>query len=204
MMEIAKPAAALLLGLAAFVATSSAEICAQEFRLEEATSLAALAVDGLNPKTIAFLDRPSEELVDLDTRLVRFEDWAQARPVEKQFLSPFPSYVEPYVEVTVEGVRKRIKEKLHMYVAEARFGDRRKPHDAPVLLCDPDVVVGRDDLGDELPTLLVGVEVRQERQQRLEGRRERRSDLVGVFRRCTSDHGRTLRACRGTRASPSA
>ena len=127
MMEIAKPAAALLLGLAAFVATSSAEICAQEFRLEEATSLAALAVDGLNPKTIAFLDRPSEELVDPDTGLVRFEDWAQARPVEKQFLSPFPSYVEPYVEVTVEGVRKRIKEKLHMYVGEARFVLTRPP-----------------------------------------------------------------------------
>src|SRR5438128_10383382 len=104
MMEIAKPAAALLLGLAAFVATSSAEICAQEFRLEEATSLAALAVDGLNPKTIAFLDRPSEELVDPDTGLARFADWAQARPVEKQLLSPFPSYVAPYVVATGEGV----------------------------------------------------------------------------------------------------
>src|SRR5258708_12674538 len=126
MMEIAKPAA-LLLGLTAFAATSSAQIGAQEFRLEEATSLAALAVDGLKPKTIAFLDRPSEELIDPDAGLVRFEDWAQARPVEKQFLTPFPSYVEPHVEVTVDGVRKRIKEKLHMYVGEARFVLTRPP-----------------------------------------------------------------------------
>jgi hypothetical protein len=125
-MEIAKPAA-LLLGLTAFAATSSAQIGAQEFRLEEATSLAALAVDGLKPKTIAFLDRPSEELIDPDAGLVRFEDWAQARPVEKQFLTPFPSYVEPHVEVTVDGVRKRIKEKLHMYVGEARFVLTRPP-----------------------------------------------------------------------------
>src|SRR5207302_2605076 len=112
---------------AGFMTGAVAQKTAQEFRLEEATSLAALAVDGLNPKTIAFLDRPSEELVDPDTGLVRFEDWAQARPVEKQFLSPFPSYVEPYVEVTVEGVRKRIKEKLHMYVVEARFVLTRPP-----------------------------------------------------------------------------
>src|SRR5215472_12791751 len=113
MIELRKPAA-LLLGLTAFVATSGAQIGAQEFRLEEATSLAALAVDGLKPKTIAFLDRPSEELIDPDAGLVRFEDWAQTRPLEKQFLSPFPSYLEPYVETTVDGVRKRFKEKLHM------------------------------------------------------------------------------------------
>ena len=59
--------------------------------------------------------------------LIRFEDWAQTRPVEKQFLSPFPSYLEPIVEVTVDGVRKRFKEKLHMYVGEARFALARPP-----------------------------------------------------------------------------
>ena len=84
-------------------------------------------VDQLKPKTIAFLDRPSEELIDPDAGLIRFEDWAQAKPIEKQFLSPFPSYVEPYSEVTVDGVRKRFKEKLHMYVGEARFLLARPP-----------------------------------------------------------------------------
>src|ERR1700758_5239948 len=119
--------AALLVALAVLVATSHAQIRAQEFRIQDVTSPAALAVDALQPKTIAFLDRPSEELIDPDTGLIRFEDWAQARPLEKQFLAPFPSYLEPTVESLVDGVRKRQKEKLHMYVAEARFALARRP-----------------------------------------------------------------------------
>jgi hypothetical protein len=82
---------------------------AQEFTIAEVTSPAGLAVEQLKPKTIAFLDRPSEELIDPDAGLIRFEDWAQAKPVEKQFLTPFPSYLEPHVEVTVDGVRKRFR-----------------------------------------------------------------------------------------------
>src|SRR5436309_1961775 len=116
--------------LAAWVflqATYAAPVRAQEFRIEEVTSSSALAVDQLKPKVIKFIDRPSEELIDPDAGLMRFEDWAQARPVEKQYLAPFPSYVEPYVEVTVDGVRKRFKEKLHMYVGEARFALARPP-----------------------------------------------------------------------------
>ena len=118
---------AFLLGLAALAAASSARVEAQEFRIEEATSLTALAVEGLKPKTIAFVDRPSDELIDPDVGLIRFEDWAQAKPLEKQFLTPFPSYLEPTVEATVDGVRKRFKEKLHMYVGEARFALARPP-----------------------------------------------------------------------------
>ena len=57
----------------------------------------------------------------------RFEDWAQAKPIQKQFLSPYPSYVEPMVELTVDGVRKRFREKLHMYVAAARYLLARAP-----------------------------------------------------------------------------
>jgi hypothetical protein len=104
-----------------------AKVDAQEFRIEEASSPAALAVDQLKPKSIAFIDRPSEELIDPDAGQMRFEDWAKARPIEKQFLTPFPSYVEPTVEVTVDGVPKRFKEKLHMYVGEARFALARPP-----------------------------------------------------------------------------
>jgi hypothetical protein len=118
---------AFLLALAALAAVSSARVEAQEFRIEEATSLAALAIEGLKPKTIAFVDRPSDELIDPDVGLIRFEDWAQAKPLEKQFLTPFPSYLEPTVEATVDGVRKRFKEKLHMYVGEARFALARPP-----------------------------------------------------------------------------
>jgi hypothetical protein len=119
--------AALLMGLTIFFATFGTQAHAQEFRIEEASSPAALAVDQLKPKTIAFTDRPSEELIDPDAGLMRFEDWAKARPIEKQFLSPFPSYVEPTAEVTVDGVPKRFKEKLHMYVGEARFALARPP-----------------------------------------------------------------------------
>ena len=125
-MRIPKPVA-LLAMLTAFAADSNAQVGAQEFRIEEVTSLAGLAVEGLKPRTIAFVDRPSEELIDPDAGLIRFEDWAQARPLEKQFLTPFPSYLEPHVEVTVDGVRKRFKEKLHMYVGEARFALARPP-----------------------------------------------------------------------------
>ena len=116
---------ALFATLAIWAATSATR--AQEFKIDEVTSVAALAVDQLKPKVIKFIDRPSEELIDPDAGLIRFEDWAQARPIEKQYLTPFPSYVEPTVELTVEGVRKRFKEKLHMYVGEARFALARPP-----------------------------------------------------------------------------
>ena len=117
----------LLMGLAAFAAGSGAPGHAQEFTIAEVASPAGLGVEQLKPKTIAFMDRPGEDLIDPDAGLIRFEDWAQARAVEKQFLSPFPSYLEPHVEVTVDGVRKRFKEKLHMYVGEARFALARAP-----------------------------------------------------------------------------
>jgi hypothetical protein len=109
------------------LATASAQTRPPEFQLEEITTPAGFAVERLKPKTIAFIDRPGDELIDPDAGLIRFEDWAQARPIEKQFLTPFPSYSEPTVETMVDGVRKRQKEKLHMYVAEARFALARPP-----------------------------------------------------------------------------
>jgi hypothetical protein len=123
-MRSMKPAV-LLLFVGALAATTHA--AAPEFRVEEVTSPAALAVGQIKPKTILFMDHPSEELIDPDAGLIKFEDWAAARPLEKQFLTPYPSYVEPNVEITVDGVRKRQKEKLHMYVAQARFALARAP-----------------------------------------------------------------------------
>ena len=117
----------LLVALTGWAVLSTLPVCAQEFRLDEVTSPSALAVDQLKPKVIKFVDRPSEELIDPDAGLMRFEEWAHGRPVEKQFLTPYPSYSEPYVDVTVDGVHKRFKEKLHMYVAEARFALARPP-----------------------------------------------------------------------------
>jgi hypothetical protein len=124
-MRSMKPAVVLL--VAALAAATHADSAAPEFRIEEVTSSAGLAVDQIKPKAIDFMDHPSEELIDPDAGLIKFEDWATARPVEKQFLTPYPSYVEPTVESTVDGVRKRQKEKLHMYVAQARFALARAP-----------------------------------------------------------------------------
>src|SRR5262249_26811962 len=124
-------AVAVVLTLAASSATAGAQNNAQnkeqEFRVADVASPGGLAIEQLKPKTIAFFDRPSEQLVDPDSGLMRFEDWAQARPIEKQVLTPYPSYAEPYVEAIVDGVRKRFKEKLQMYVGEARFALARPP-----------------------------------------------------------------------------
>src|SRR5262249_21078115 len=83
----------LLAGLAAMCMISGAVANAQEFRVEDVNSPAKLAIGEIKPHVIAFVDRPSEELIDPDAGLIKFEDWAQTRPIEKQFLSPFPSYV---------------------------------------------------------------------------------------------------------------
>jgi hypothetical protein len=100
---------------------------AQEFRLEEAASLAGLPIGQLKPKTIAFADRPTENLVDPGTGFMRYEDWAKARPLEQQFLGLYPGYREPNADIIVDGAKKRFKEKLHMYVAAARFMLSRQP-----------------------------------------------------------------------------
>lgn len=126
MMRNHRPAA-LLFGVAALALSSLAPAGAQEFKIADASSFAGMAVDQLKPKTIVFIDRPADETLDPDAGLIRFEDWAQSKPLQKQFLSPYPSYVEPMVEQTVDGVRKRFKEKLNMYVAAARYSLARSP-----------------------------------------------------------------------------
>ncbi|SRR6266540_267822 len=109
---------ALLAGLALFPASSQAQEKAQEFRLEETSSFAKLAVSELKPKTIVFADLPSE---GQDGVFIRYEDWAKENPLQQQFLSLYPGYSEPNADIIVDGVKKRYREKLHMYVAEARF-----------------------------------------------------------------------------------
>lgn len=110
-------AIALLLVLLACAAAAAAD----DFAIEEVTSLGAAGIDQLKPRVIAFTDHRKGDLADPVTGLIRFEDWARVRPVQKQFLSLYPAYVEPIVDVTVEGVTKPTIEKLQMYVAEARF-----------------------------------------------------------------------------------
>jgi len=100
---------------------------AADFALEEVASLGAVGVGQLQPKVIAFTDHRKDDLADPATGLIRFEDWARVRPVQKQLLSIYPGFVEPIVDVTREGVTKPTIEKLQMYVAEARFLVSRPP-----------------------------------------------------------------------------
>jgi len=100
---------------------------AQGFRVEDVAALADLPIGQLKPKTIAFADRPAENLVDPGTGFMRYEEWAKARPLEQQFLGLYPGYSEPNADIVVDGVKKRFKEKLHMYVAAARFVLSRQP-----------------------------------------------------------------------------
>jgi hypothetical protein len=88
-------------------------------------SLAALPINQLAPQTIAFADHKSDNLVDKNSGLIRFDDWAQTRMIQKQFLGLFPSYDEP--TINAGGSAKPRKKRLHMYVAEARFVLKRAP-----------------------------------------------------------------------------
>src|SRR5580704_2537168 len=100
---------------------------ADDFRVEDVASLADSPVAQLKPKTIVFADHPPENLVDPGTGFMRYEDWAKARPLEQKFLGLYPGYVEPNADLVVDGVKKRFKEKLHMYVGSARFVLSRPP-----------------------------------------------------------------------------
>jgi len=94
---------------------------AQELKLEEVATLAGVRPAQIKPNTIAVNDHRRDELVDPETGLIRFEDWERAQPNQKQFLSLYPSYSEPKINVTVDGVAKSYLNKLSMYVLEARF-----------------------------------------------------------------------------------
>jgi hypothetical protein len=107
--------------------SKAADSKAQEFRVEDVAALASLPVGQLKPKTIVFADRPPESLVDPGTGFMRYEDWAKARPLEQQFLSLYPNYREPDADMVVDGVKKHVTLKLHMYVASGRFVLSRPP-----------------------------------------------------------------------------
>ncbi|RAI34791.1 hypothetical protein, partial [Rhodoplanes roseus] len=104
-----------------------APAAAAGFRIQDVADIAKVPPGSLPPGTIAFTDHRSDELVDPKTGLIRFSDWARARPLQKQLLGLYPAYDEPSVTTTVNGVAKTVKRKLHMYVAEAKFELARAP-----------------------------------------------------------------------------
>jgi hypothetical protein len=114
-----------LIGLAAF--SGPAPLLAAEFRAEDVASVSSVPPAQLKANTILFSDSAGGKLTDAETGLVRFEDWARERPEQKKFLSLFPDYTEPTIKVSVHGIVKPYTEKLHMYVAQARFLIGRAP-----------------------------------------------------------------------------
>jgi hypothetical protein len=112
--------------LAGLVAFSAAPM-AQEFELVETPSVTGVPIAQLKPRSIVFSDRLGDGVVDPSVGFVRYEDWAKTQPIHQQFLSLYPGYAEPNAEIIVDGVRRRYRERLHMYVAEARFIIGRAP-----------------------------------------------------------------------------
>jgi hypothetical protein len=118
---------ALLAGLVPFFAAFSAGATAAEFAIVETPAITGLPIGQIKTQSIAFSDQPGDDLVDPAVGFIRYEDWAKARPVHAQFLGLYPGYTEPNVDMIVDGVRRRYRERLHMYVAEARFVVSRPP-----------------------------------------------------------------------------
>jgi len=103
---------------------SAVSICsaqAQEFQVVKAASLGSVPVDQLKPKTVIFNDHREDELFERGTGFVKFEDWARLLPAQKQFLNLYPGFVEVMTTRTVDGQAKTYKDRMHMYIAEARF-----------------------------------------------------------------------------------
>ena len=100
---------------------------AQDFRIEDSRSVGNGDLAQLKPDTILFND--IEGGTGATENLIPFAEWAQANPVQKQFLSLFPSYSEPTITRAASANHPAgpVAEKLVMYIAQARFLLDRAP-----------------------------------------------------------------------------
>ncbi|WP_407115730.1 hypothetical protein [Bradyrhizobium sp. LMG 9283] len=108
--------------IAACVAACTGAV-AQEFQLEDVPAVASIPIAQIKLRTVIFADQRNDKLADSSTELIPFDDWARSRPVQRRFLSLFPSFVEP-------TLNQQTKLKLSVYQAEARF---RLPRPAAAL-----------------------------------------------------------------------
>jgi hypothetical protein len=84
-------------------------------------SVTGFPLDQLKPKTIIFNDYRDAEISEGASGFIRFEDWGRRMPAQKQFLSLYPSYAEGMTTRRIEGMQTTTKDRLQLYVAEARF-----------------------------------------------------------------------------------
>jgi len=109
-------ATATLLIFASTIAVASA----QGFQIVKVASVAGSALDQLKPKTIFFNDHRVDDKSDKGA-FIHFDEWARTKPIQRQFLSLFPSFTEGTIHKVIDGTRKEVKDKLQMYITEARF-----------------------------------------------------------------------------------
>ena len=99
-------------------ATTIAFAAAKDFQIVKVASIAG--IDQLKPKTIFFNDHRLDEKSDKGA-FVHFDEWARTKPIERKFLSIFPSFTEGTIHKIVDGTRKEVKDEVQMYITEARF-----------------------------------------------------------------------------------
>ena len=102
------------------LATSVAVAGAQEFQIVKVASVAGSAVDQLKPRRSSSTTIGVDETTDKGA-FIRFDEWSRTKPVQRQFLSLFPSFTEGMVHRIIDGTRKEVKDELQMYITEARF-----------------------------------------------------------------------------------
>ena len=102
------------------LATSVAGAGAEDFQIVKVSSVASSAVDQLKSKTIFFNDYRVDETTDKGA-FIRFDEWARTKPIQKKFLSLFPTYSEGMIHRVIDGSKKEVKDELQMYITEARF-----------------------------------------------------------------------------------
>lgn len=109
--------AILLLGIAASVCGAQA----QDFEVVRVPSVSRIPIEQLKPRMIVFNDFRNDEISEGNGGFIQFEDWGRVLPVQKQFLNLYPSFTEGMATRTQEGMTTTYKDKLQLYVAEARF-----------------------------------------------------------------------------------
>jgi hypothetical protein len=118
--------AIVVAGFLGFVSFACAANAA-DFAIADVSSAREADVTQLKPGAIAFSDHTNAGGINSETALFAFGDWANKSPVEKKFLSLYPSYIEPTIEKPDNGKPAQMIEKLSMYVAQARFVLDRAP-----------------------------------------------------------------------------
>ena len=109
---------ALLIGLVASVGESAA---GQEFQIVRVNPVTGFTIDQLKPYTIIFNDNRAD---DTSNGFVRFDDWTRLKPIQKQYMSLYPTYTEHTVTRVIDGVSKTYRDEMQLYIVEARLASR--------------------------------------------------------------------------------